>query len=168
MIKFPRYLLNIVIGLMLPTRCFGLKRSLCTLSGILLGIDSKVTADCKFYGNGLVSIGDRTWVGIGAQFHVPSPAQITIGNNCDIAPGVVFLCGSHLTGNTSRRAGDGFVESIVVGSGVWIGAGTMLLPGVYLEDGIAVAAGSVVKKGRYAANSLLAGNPATVKKIYEH
>lgn len=66
---------------------------------------------------------------------------------------MVCLCGSHLIGSTLRRAGDGFVESIV-GSGVWIGAGAILVAGGYLEDGIAVVAGSVVKKGHYAANSL--------------
>jgi len=163
-----RYFLNLFFLLALPTRLFGFKRWLVSQFGLSLGHGVNFTSECKIFGNGVVSIGDETWVGIGVQFHVPSPARITIGNNFDIAPGVVFLCGSHLIGNTSRRAGDGFVESIVVGSGVWIGAGAMLLPGVYLEDGIAVAAGSVVKKGRYAANSLLAGNPATVKKIYEH
>jgi len=163
-----RYFLNLFFLLALPTRLFRFKRWLVSQFGLSLGQRVSFTSECKIFGNGNISIGDGTWVGIGTQFHAPSPARITIGNNCDIAPGVVFLCGSHLIGDTSRRAGDGFVESIVVGSGVWIGAGAMLLPGVYLEDRIVVSAGSVVKKGRYAANSLLAGNPATVKKIYEH
>lgn len=47
-------------------------------------------------------------------------------------------------GDASGRAGKGIVEDINVGSGVWIGAGSTLLPGVYLEDSIVVAAGSMV------------------------
>jgi maltose O-acetyltransferase len=159
--------LNLLSNIVLPTRAFGFKRWLYTRAGLRLGAGVKVTSECKILGNGAISIGDNTWVGIGTEFHVPSPAQVTIGTNCDIAPGVRFLCGSHVVGNSSRRAGEGTVEDIWVGSGVWIGAGSMLLPGAHLEDGIVVAAGSVVTKARYPANALLAGNPARVKKVYE-
>jgi maltose O-acetyltransferase len=163
----PRYFLNLISDIFLPTRAFGLKRWLFTRAGVSVGANVKITSESRIYGNGDILIGDNTWVGISTELHVPSPAQVSIGSNCDIAPGVRFLCGSHAVGPASRRAGEGTVENIWVGSGVWIGAGSMLLPGVCLEDGIVVAAGSVVTKGRYPANSLLAGNPARVKKIYE-
>lgn len=132
-----------------------------------VGTGVKFTSECKIFGNGNIVIGNNTWVGIGTEFHVPVPAQITIGSNCDIAPRTRLLCGHHLVGDASRRAGKGIVEDINVGSGVWIGAGVTLLPGVYLEDSIVVAAGSIVMEGRYPANCLLAGNPAKIKKIYE-
>jgi len=162
----PRYFINLLFLIILPTRLFNFKRWLYNAAGVKVGSDVKITSECKIFGNGKISIGDTTWIGIGAEFHVPAPAQVSIGRNCDIAPGVLFLCGSHLVGTASRRAGEGIVEDIQVGSGVWIGAGAMLLAGTCLEDGIVVAAGSVVTKGRYPANSLLAGNPARVKKIY--
>ena len=166
-ILVPRYFLNLVSWVVLPTRAFGFKRWLYAQAGFNLEAGVKITSEFRVLGNGAVSIGENTWVGIGTELHIPSPAQISIGRNCDIAPGVRFLCGSHMVGDASRRAGEGTVEDIWVGTGVWIGAGSMLLPGVYLEDGIVVAAGSVVTKGRYPANALLAGNPARVKKVYE-
>lgn len=140
----PRYLLNLISSLILPTRLFNLKRWLYARAGVTVGTGVKLTSECRIFGNGNIVIGDNTWVGIGAEFHVPVPAQITIGSHCDLAPSVRFLCGSHLVGDASRRAGKGIVEDINVGSGVWIGAGSILLPGVYLEDSIVVAAGSMV------------------------
>jgi acetyltransferase-like isoleucine patch superfamily enzyme len=163
----PRHLLNIFSLFILPTRLFGLKRWIYTRAGVKLGSSVKIGSECRIYGNGKIVIGDNSWLGIGVEFYVPVPAQVKIGSDCDIAPGVRFFCGSHSVGNTSRRAGRGILEDIHVGSGVWLGAGSMLLPGTYLENGIAVAAGSVVTKGRYPANSLLAVNPARVKKVYE-
>jgi maltose O-acetyltransferase len=164
---FYRYFINIFFLFIPPNRLYRFKHWLYTRVGLCLGPEVKITSQIKIFGNGKISIDDTSWIGIGAEFHVPAPAQVSIGRNCDIAPRVLFLCGSHLVGTASRRAGEGIVEDIQVGSGVWIGAGAILLAGTCLEDGIVVAAGSVVTKGRYPANSLLAGNPARVKKIYE-
>ena len=162
----PRYLVNFIFQVLPPTRLFRAKRWLYSRSGFRLGSNVKITSECKVFGNGEITIGEATWVGVGAEFHVPVPARVIIGCNCDSAPGVTFLCGTHLVGGPSRRAGEGLVLDIHIGSGVWIGAGSMLLPGCYLEDGIVVAAGSVVTKGRYPANTLLTGNPAKEKKQY--
>lgn len=160
----PRYLLNRFSDVIMPTRAFAFKRWLYARAGISVAEGVRITSEIQIFGNGAISIGKNTWVGVGAVLHVPIPAQISIGNNCDIAPGVKFFCGSHVVGSPSRRAGEGTVENIAVGTGVWIGAGSILLPGTYLDDGVVVAAGSVVLKGRYPANVLLAGNPAQVKK----
>lgn len=162
---FPRFFVNIFFQIILPTRFFKLKSWIYRNAGVAVGGDVKITSEVKIFGNGAINIGDKTWVGIGTEFHIPVPAKISIGNNCDIAPGVRFLCGSHLVGNSSQRAGKGIVDDIFVGA-CMNGAGTMLLPGTHLGYGIVVAAGSVVNKGQYPANGFLAGNPAQVKKNY--
>lgn len=162
----PRFFLNLFSAVILPTRFFRLKHLLYKNAGVQCDIDVKFTSDCKIYGNGDINIGSYTWIGIGAEFHVPITGRVSIGQSCDIAPGVKFLCGSHHVGRASRRAGLGTVGTVSVGSGVWIGAFSVLLPGVHLEDGIVVAAGSLVKKGIYPANCLLAGNPAKIMKLY--
>lgn len=163
----PRYFLNLISAIIFPTRLFGFKRWLYRQAGVNLAETVKITSECSIYGNGNITIGEGTWIGMGADFFVPEPAKVSIGERCDIAPRVRFLCGTHLTGDANRRAGIGTTGDIYIGSGVWIGAGSILLPNTYLADGIMVAAGSVVITGRYPANALLAGNPAQVKKIYE-
>lgn len=163
----PRYLLNLVFQFLLPTRGFSFKRRLVELAGVAVGPGVRVTSEIKIFGNGSIFLGDDTWVGVGAEFHVPIPAAVTMGVNCDIAPSVKFICGSHSVGGAVRRAGEGTVENIYIGSGVWVGAGAILLPGCHIGDGTVVAAGAVVRGGKYPANILLAGNPAEIKKQYD-
>ena len=50
---------------------------------------------------------------------------------------------------------------IVIEDGAWIGAGAIILPGVTIGRGAVVSAGAVVSKD-VAANTLVAGNPATL------
>ena len=161
-----RFLLNIISYLFPPTRFFIQKKIFYQLAGMCIGNDVKINSEVKVYGAGSISIGHSTWIGIGTEFYVPNSSSVCIGKNCDVAPRVTFLCGSHKVGAFSRRAGDGFVGNIQVGNGVWIGARSILLPNVSLGDGVVVAAGSVVKQGNYPANSLIGGNPAKIKKCF--
>lgn len=54
-------------------------------------------------------------------------------------------------------------EDIRIGSNCWIGANSVILPGVTIGDNSVVAAGSVVVSD-VPANVMVAGNPAKVKK----
>ena len=162
----PRYLLNILSSVCLPTRGFTLKRWFYRQSGVVLGSNVCLTSELKIYGNGRLNLGDNTWVGIGTEFLIPAHTKISIGNNCDIAPRVRFMCGSHEIGLGTKRAGPGASRGIDVGNGVWIGTGAILMPGVRIGDGTIIGAGSIVLGGEYQPNILLAGNPATVKKKY--
>jgi acetyltransferase-like isoleucine patch superfamily enzyme len=166
-IYLPRFLINFIFQMVPPSRFFNQKKRLFEFAGILVDEDVKINSEIKIYGEGSISLGKNTWLGIGAEFFVPTSSSVVIGANCDIAPRVTLLCGTHVLGDGRRRAGNGLIGDIYVGNGVWIGVGSILLPNVYLEDGIVVAAGSVVIKGHYPANSLLAGNPARIKKYYE-
>lgn len=166
--QLSRYLLNLLGGVLPPTRLFALKAYIYGVAGVALGDDVKIGSNCTILGNGCLSIGARTWVGVGTRFVVPYGARIVIGSNCDIAPGVSFLCGTHKLGNANRRAGEGYFEDIEIGSGVWIGASVLILPGVKIGNGSVVGAGSVVLSGEYPESALIAGNPAVVKKLYEN
>ena len=60
------------------------------------------------------------------------------------------------------RAGKTIYKPIFIGNGCWIGANSIILPGVTIGDGCIIGAGSVVNKD-CDSNCLYAGNPA--KKI---
>lgn len=47
------------------------------------------------------------------------------------------------------------------GENMWIGGGSIILPGVTIEDGITIGAGSVVTKS-IPANCIAVGNPSKV------
>ena len=58
---------------------------------------------------------------------------------------------------------DGYGIPISIGNNVWIGGHSVILPGVTIGDGAVIAAGSVVTKS-VSPRTLVAGNPAKIKK----
>ena len=89
-------------------------------------------------------------------------AEIRIGNNCLIGPDVGLYTAGHRLEPESRSA-DVYGLPITIGNDVWIGGHSTILPGVTIGDGAIIAAGSVVTKD-VPPRSLVAGNPAKVKK----
>ena len=90
-------------------------------------------------------------------------ADITIGRNVSLSPGVVLYTATHTIGYGSQRMSPyTSTKAIVIGDGVWVGMNSLILPGVTLGRGCVVSAGSVVA-GDVAANTLVSGNPAEVR-----
>lgn len=115
------------------------------------------------YGGGVVTIGADTWLSPGVLIFSHADVAISIGENCDIGPGVQFIPGGHRIGPAARRAGPGTAQAIRVGAGAWIGAGALILGGVSVGEGAIVAAGAVVTSD-VAPHTLVAGVPAVFKK----
>ncbi|MDB8545640.1 transferase [Turicibacter sanguinis] len=138
-------------------RVFGVKRYLLNWSGVKIGENSKIVGPIYISGN--LNIGNNVW--IGANFCVRGNGVVTIEDNCDIAPDVSFVTGSHEIGPKERRAGIGFNKDIKVGSGTWIGAYSKILGGVNIERGCVIAAGSVVNKN-VSENLLVGGVPTRI------
>lgn len=104
-----------------------------------------------------VSIGSRTFINFDCIFLDVCP--ITIGENCQIAPRVQFLTAQHPLEPTPRSQGWESGAPITIGNNVWIGAGTLVLPGVTIGDNSVIGAGSVVSRD-IPANSVAVGSPA--------
>lgn len=94
---------------------------------------------------------------------------ITIGNNCGIAPGVQIVTALHPT-NAADRVGigkQGFAfwktssKPVAIGNDVWIGAGSIVLPGVTIGNNVVIGAGSVVTKD-IPDDTVAFGNPCKV------
>ncbi len=160
-----RDLVNFFILLLPVSRCFAFKRVLLRLMGVKVGNDVKVNGHTWFYGRGKICIGDRTWIGPGCEFHSTYGTLIDIGADCDIAPKVMFVTGTHKIGNATRRAGEGYAQDIQVGNGCWLGTRVTVLGNVSIGAGSLIAAGSLVETD-VPKNSLAAGVPAVVKRTF--
>jgi maltose O-acetyltransferase len=114
--------------------------------------------------SGNVAIGRRTFVNHRCYFDGNAP--IRIGADCAVGPRVCFLTSGHELGPSSRRPGPTISAPITVEDGCWIGAGSILLPGVTVGRGAVVAAGSVVTRD-VPPDSLVGGVPARVLKDLE-
>jgi len=158
-----RYLTNCILLLLPTSSFFSLKRFFLAYCHMSIADGVCVNGHTWFYGRGKVSIGENTWVGPRCQFYSDHSVTISIGKDCDIAPGVAFVTGSHDIGDATRRAGKGYCKSITVEDGCWIGARVTILGGVTIGKGSVIGAGALVTKN-IPADSLALGVPAKVKK----
>lgn len=101
--------------------------------------------------------------------------RITIGDNVLIAPSVQLYTVYHPVNSKDRfpeLTSEGFpfckslTAPITIGNNVWIGGGTIVLPGVEIGDNVTIGAGSVVTKS-IPSNSLALGSPCRVVKSLE-
>lgn len=162
MLSLRRYLVNIIVGLLPPTRGFRVKRALWQFAGDTVGQGASINGGAKVWGVGRVVVGDGSWLGLNLVVIVPGGIEVTIGANVDIGPDVLLECGSHNIGGPNRRAGTELATNIQIGSGTWIGCRATLLGGARVGSGSVIAAGAVVIAGDYPNNALLAGVPARV------
>jgi maltose O-acetyltransferase len=81
---------------------------------------------------------------------------VSIGDETTIAPGVRILAHD---ASTKRHIGYSRVGRVEIGRRVFVGADSLVLPGVTIGDDAIVGAGSVVQRD-VAAGAVVAGNPA--------
>ncbi len=98
--------------------------------------------------------------------------RITIGDNALIAPGVHIYTVFHPVSageRFNRSVNEDFPFAVAntlpvtIGNNVWIGGGSIIMPGVVIGDNVTVGAGSVVTKS-IPAGVLAYGNPCRVIK----
>ena len=111
---------------------------------------------------GDVVIGDHTRIGL----HSTVIGPVTIGNHVNLAQGITISALNHNFADPSLPIDVQGVSTsqIVIEDDVWIGANAVVLPGVRIGRHSVVAAGAVVTRD-VPSGSLVAGVPATVRKI---
>ena len=104
---------------------------------------------------------------VGEQFYANSGcriidvAQVTIGDHVMFGPDVSLYTAGHPIHPAARQTGYEYGVPITIGSNVWIGGGSIVLPGIQIGDNAVIGAGSVVTKD-IPAGVLAAGNPCRV------
>ncbi len=101
----------------------------------------------KIYG---MNIGKEVRISLKANLDKRHPQGVIIGDGSYLAFGSTILC--H---DMSRR----IRKDVIIGKNCFIGAHSLILPGVTIGDEVVVAAGAVVTKD-VNSNTIVAGNPA--------
>lgn len=112
-----------------------------------------------YYDNLKFSINDfRILQGAGKYFQCVG--KITIEEGAYIANNVVMITANHeFTDLTKHQP----AKDIKIGKNCWIGANSVILPGVTLGDNTIVGAGSIVTKS-FRGHVVICGNPAKIIK----
>ena len=178
-----------------PAYSSRIRRAILRWCGVRIGKDVLISAYAEFSGEGCIEIGDSCLISdhcyLAAEGHIiigkntqifqytilsaNGSSTLSIGENCQIAHMVSLKTSTHeiLVNSASDRemgnsciAGPSRFEDITIGVGCWLCAGAIVIPGVEIGRKCVVAAGAVVTRDtpEYA---LVAGVPATVKKIYK-
>lgn len=110
-----------------------------------------------------VKVGEGTvFYGAKAEMFSTEPWVITIGKQCHITAGVLFVTHDAATLSVRDECGPWtIVGNIVLGDNVYVGIRTIILPGVHIGDNAIIGAGSVVTKD-IPANVVAAGVPCKV------
>ena len=93
-----------------------------------------------------------------------SGGSIEIGEFCLISQFVSIIGSNHNIQKSEKIALQGWSKNrnfVKIGDDVWIGAHSVILPGVSIATGAVIAAGSVVSKD-VDSYKIVAGNPAKV------
>ena len=89
---------------------------------------------------------------------------VTLGDRVTLGPGVMLLTSTHELATADHRAGKVMSSPVSIGSGAWIGARAIVLPGVQIGEGAIVDPGAVVNK-QVAPNTRVGGIPAIQREV---
>lgn len=138
------------------------------IENISIGENVKIVKPCNLYG---CKLNDNVFVGpfveiqsdveIGARTKIQSHSfvcsLVTIGEDCFVGHGVMFINDSFSSGHPSNGDKSKWI-STSVGSNVSIGSNSTILP-VEICNNVVIGAGSVVTKD-ITVSGIYAGNPA--------
>ncbi len=146
----------------LPRRTSSAMRARCfQLAGFSVGEGTLIASGLRITGDG--DLFARLIIGAGCSIEADCvfdlAEQITIGNQVTLGPATMLLTSTHELGGSRYRAGALSRAPVSLGAGAWLGARSVVLPGVHVGAGAVVEPGSVVNKA-VADNTRVGGNPA--------
>ncbi|MEU6347436.1 acyltransferase [Streptomyces sp. NPDC046977] len=114
----------------------------------------------------VVRLGDGVVLGRGS--HVVASRPVVFGNDVYCGPYVYVTSDNHSYDDPHEPIGRQWPRSapVEIGSGSWLGAGAVILPGARLGRNVVVAAGAIVR-GEVPDHSVVAGAPARVVRRWD-
>lgn len=116
------------------------------------GVMIKPSVNIKYPWN--VTIMDDAW--IGEDVWIDSLVPVSIGVSVCLSQGAYILTGNH---NYKKSTFDLIVKEVILEDGVWIGAKSVVCPGVICKSHSVLSVNSVATKN-LEAYSIYQGNPA--------
>lgn len=133
---------------------YGFKSSLLRAFGATVGKGLVIKPCVNIKYPWFLEIGDHCW--IGEAVWIDNLGLVKLGNHVCLSQGAFLLCGNH---NYSKTTFDLMVKNIVLEDGVWIGAKSIVAPGVIAGNHAVLTAGSVATH-HLEAYGIYQGNPA--------
>ncbi len=132
----------------------GIKTGLLRLFGAKVGkgVVIKPGVNIKYPWN--LQIGNFVW--LGERVWIDNLTKVYIADNCCLSQGAMLLCGNH---NYKRVTFDLMLGEIRLDEGCWIGALSVVCPGVHCETHSVLSVNSVATNN-LEAWTIYAGNPA--------
>ena len=120
-------------------------------TGVRVGDDSSVTI--------FTEIGDNVTLN---GVKISGNGKVIIGSHTKIGNNTRIISQNHnYESDKLPYGGDYILKNVIIGECVWIGFGTIVLPGAKIGDGAIIQAGSVVH-GEIPMYAIAGGNPAKV------
>lgn len=132
----------------------GVKRFLLRAFGAKIGSGVVIKPSVLIKHPWYLTIGDFSW--IGEKAWIDNLVPVEIGDNVCISQGAMLLTGNH---NYKSVGFDLIMKSIKIDSGAWIGAKSVVCPGVECGFQSVLTVGSVATK-KMEPNQIYTGIPA--------
>lgn len=140
---------------------FKLKTALLRLFGAEVGKNVLIMPSVNIRYPWKLKIGDNCWIGEASW--IMNLADVTISNNVCISQGAMLLTGNH---DYADPAFPQTNKPIILEEGVWIGARSVVCPGVTCKSYAILSVSSTTSKD-LEAFGIYRGNPATFIKKRE-
>jgi len=144
---------SVFINTYLPVPIF-LKVSLLRLFGASIGTGVVIKPAVNIKYPWLLRVGNYVW--IGEQVWVDNLSEVIIGDHVCLSQGSMLLAGNH---DYRRPTFDLMTQPITLDNGVWIGAKSVVCPGVRCQSHAVLAVNSVATQS-LNAYGIYQGNPA--------
>jgi len=92
--------------------------------------------------------------------------EVFIGDDCMFGPRVQIFSATHPTDIKTRATGLELGKKVYIKNNVWVGGGSIIMPGVTIGNDAIIGAGSVVTKD-VPDKAIVAGNPAKIIRYVE-
>lgn len=148
------YICNVLFFINPLVASSALKVFLLRLFGAQIGKNVNIKPGVNIKYPWKLAIGNHTW--IGEKVWIDNLAPVTIAENVCISQGAMLLTGNH---NFSTITFDLRVAPVVIGAGTWIGAKSVVCPGVTAHSHSVLTVNSVASKDM-EAYTIYQGNPA--------